>query len=416
MKAFNTRYRFLIGSLAFVAGIPVAKSDFLQAGRDAFMNYNFELAAENYEKYAKSLKKTPNANGEQLLETYERQLETAENALENVQKIEIIDRIDVPAEDFFRYIKLPAAGGKLLEPDASILKQRSNQSDFAFSTESGDALMWSELDETGKEVIMQSERLLDNSWEEPQAASDVLNDGGNARNPFMLTDGLTLYYISDGEGSMGGYDLFVATKDPASGEFRQPISLGYPFNSPYNEYLLAIDEDNGIGWWVTDRNKLDGQLSVYVYKTNEVRKNYVMDDEEDIISLARVDDITLTQNPDADYKAILKGIDERSMVLKNNSHSDFIFPMPGGRVVRNFNDFLNKDSRRDMQNYLKATEENAQLDKKLLELRKKYHASSNGASSNLRSQILELEKKREEMSEQLKQMRNNIISLETKRE
>ncbi len=411
MKAYNTKYRFLIGSLAFVAGIPVAKSDFLQAGRDAFMNYNFELAAENYEKYAKSLKKTPNANGEQLLATYERQLEIAENALENVQKIEVIDRIDVPAEEFFRSIKLPAAGGKLLEPDASILKQRSNQSDFAFSTESGDALMWSELDEDGKEVIMQSERLLDGNWEDPHSAGDNLNDGGNARNPFMLTDGLTLYFSSDGEGSMGGYDLFVASKDSDTGDFRQPISLGYPFNSPYNEYMMAIDEDNGIGWWVTDRNKLDGQVSVYIYKTNDVRKNYILEDEDDIIPLARVSDISLTQDPDTDYKAIQKGIQERSQEQKTSARPDFIFPLPGGRVARRLSDFSSKEARTEMQSYQKASEEKVQLDKKLTDLRKKYH---NSAGASLRGQILELEKKRDQMTQELKQMRNSIISLETK--
>lgn len=264
---------------------------------------------------------------------------------------------------------------------------------------------------------MQSERLLDGSWENPHKAGIILNDGGNARNPFMLTDGLTLYYSSDGDASMGGYDLFVAAKDPISGEFRQPIGLGYPFNSPFNEYLMAIDEDNGIGWWVTDRNKLDDQVSVYIFKTNEVRKNYILEDEEDIISLAKIDDITVTQNPETDYKAILKGIDERNRAAKKNSQTDFIFPMQGGKVAIRLSDFSNAEAKRDMQKFLQASDEMSQLERKLTDLRKKYHATDRKKSSStaLKNQILELEQKREKLAADLKEMRNNIISLETKK-
>ena len=415
--SFNTGYRFFIGALAFLAGIPVAKGDFLRDGRDAFMDYDFELASEFYGKYAKSLKKTPDDHGEEVLEKYIRQLEIAENSLENVQKIEIIDRLDVPVSDFFKYMKLPSSGGQLLEPNASVISKRRNKSDFAYSTESGDAMLWSEDDADNHEVIMQSERLMDGSWEKPTAVGDILNDGGNARNPFMLSDGITLYYSSDGDGSMGGYDLFVSTKDPLSGEFRQPIGLGYPFNSPYNEYAMAIDEDNGIGWWVTDRNNLDGQVSIYVFRTNDVRRNYVLEEEDDIISLARVSDIGLTQNPDTDYASIIKGIDERNRARRESSKVDFIFPLPEGKKATRLSDFSNAMAKRNMQQYLDALKESSDLENKLIGLRKKYHAtdSKSGASTALKNQILDLEAKRDVLSVRLKTIRNAVISAETKK-
>lgn len=415
--SFNTGYRFFIGALAFLAGIPVAKGDFLRDGRDAFMDYDFELASEFYGKYAKSLKKTPDDHGEEVLEKYIRQLEIAENSLENVQKIEIIDRLDVPVSDFFKYMKLPSSGGQLLEPNASVISKRRNKSDFAYSTESGDAMLWSEDDADNHEVIMQSERLMDGSWEKPTAVGDILNDGGNARNPFMLSDGITLYYSSDGDGSMGGYDLFVSTKDPLSGEFRQPIGLGYPFNSPYNEYAMAIDEDNGIGWWVTDRNNLDGQVSIYVFRTNDVRRNYVLEEEDDIISLARVSDIGLTQNPDTDYASIIKGIDERNRARRESSKVDFIFPLPEGKKATRLSDFSNAMAKRNMQQYLEALKESSDLENKLIGLRKKYHAtdSKSGASTALKNQILDLEAKRDVLSVRLKTIRNAVISAETKK-
>lgn len=414
--AVKIKYRFILNTVVCLLGIPIAKGDLLRQGREAFMNYDFELASANYEKYAKSIKKSQNQENEELLEKFIRQLEIAENSLDNVQKIEIIDRIDVPAEDYIKYIKLPATSGSLLKPQASILSNRNNMSDFSYSSESGDIMMWSENDDNQMEVIMQSEKLMDGKWDEPLSVGSILNEGGNVRNPFLLTDGLTLYFSGDGEGSMGGYDLFVASKDPVSGEYRQPIGLGYPFNSPYNEYMIAIDEDNGIGWWVTDRNRLDGQLTIYVFKTNEVRENYVPEDEEDIVSLARIDDIKQTQDPNTNYTKILKDIDTRYQLNKDNGTPDFIFPLPHGKIAKKLSDFTSAAAKRNMQQYLSALEEHNSLEKKLSDLRKKYYKTDKKKSSAvaLKNEILDLEKQREWQSDRLKKMRNTIISAEVK--
>lgn len=414
--SFQIRQKISFIACFFISGTFIMNADVLREGRDAFMNYDFDLAREKYDKYAQILKKTPNAFEEELLEKYYRQLEIAENSLDNVQKVEIIDRIDVPAADFFKYIKLPASGGKLVSPELSIMKNASNSSDFAFSTESGELMMWSEMGEDNREHIIQSEKLLDGTWEPAVRIAEILNDGGNARNPFLLNDGVTLYYSGDGEGSMGGYDLFVATKDPATGEFRQPVGVGFPFNSPYNEYLMAIDDDNGIGWWVTDRNQLDGQVSVYVFKTNEIRKNYVLDEEDDIISLAKVDDIGITQDSSTDYSRILKEIDNRSRQTKVSDTADFIFPLPEGKIARRLSDFSSPSAKRSMQQYLQSLSDyNALLDK-LSGLRKKYHDSEKkkGNSTALRNQILDLEVKVANQADMLKKMRNAVISAELK--
>ncbi len=415
-KTLKIRKKFMSASLALISVVNIANADLLREGREAFMNYDFELATEKYDKIAKTLKKTPNEAGEEMLEQYMRQLEIAENSLDNVQKIEIIDRIDVPASEYFKHVKLPASGGKILNPDVSILRNRHNESDFAYSTETGDMMLWSENDEDHQEVIMESEQLMDGSWEKPVKVGKVLNEGGNTRNPFLLADGLTLYFSGNGDGSMGGYDLFVATKDPTSGEFRQPINLGYPFNSPYNEYMIAIDEENGIGWWVTDRNNLEDQLTIYVFKTNDVRKNYIPEEEEDIISLARIDDIKLTQNPETDYASIIKDIEKRSRGIKKESAEAFIFPMQGGKTARKLSDFSTSAGRRSMEQYLKALDEHNALEFKLSNLRKKYHQSDkkNGSATALSNQILDLEKQREMQIDKLKKMRNAIITAEIK--
>lgn len=399
----------LAGSFASYA------ADYLAEGHEAFLNYDFELASELYEKYAKALAKRPDAEGQQSLEKLQRQLEIADNSLDNVQKIEIIDRIDVPANDFLTAIALPATGNRLLDKTKIPFKERYNSSDFVFSNPSGDFLMWTELDGDGISHLYETSRLVDDSWELPHEDPTMLNEGGNIKNPYMLSDGITVYFAGDGDDSMGGYDLFVATKDPASGEFRQPMGVGYPFNSPFNEYMMAIDEDNGIGWWVTDRNRLDGMVSVYVFFTNDIRKNYVRDEEDDITSLASLSDISIARNPDRDYASVIDDINRRHSEVADNDADDVIFRLPGGRAIRSVEQLKSPAARRNLAQYLAASAEYNENCNNLALLRKKYHqAKSTGNAGSLKSRILELEKTIEWQRDRLKKMRNSIITAESK--
>lgn len=412
--AVKIRLQIILLFLLSIAGNETAMADLLGAGHDAFLNYDFASASELYAKYAASLKKKSDPHGEALLEKFQRELEIAENSLDNVQKIEVIDRIDIPAGDFLKAIKLPASGGKFVTQENILPKGYRNESDFIFSTEDGDFIMWSQSNSEGVSELMQSELLLDGNWETPRSAGEILNEGGNARNPFMLSDGITLYFSGDGEGSMGGYDIFVATKDPLTGEFRQPVGVGYPFNSPYNEYALAIDEENGIGWWVTDRNRIDGKLSVYVFKTNAVRTNYRLDDEEETIAFARLEDISITQNPETDYNSLIREIDRRFTTKQAGKSGDFIFPMEGGITAKKLSDFSSNTARRNMEQYLNAQKEFDELGKRLAELRRKYHETDRkkGSSTALKNQITELETKIDWQRTRLAKMRNNIIAAE----
>lgn len=405
-------------SLAVAVGSgSLSAADYLVEGHEAFMNYDFELASELYDKYAKILKTKPDEEGASLLEKFRRQLDIAENSLDNVQKIEVIDRIDVPANDFLSAISLPANAGRFMAKNKVPLKERYNDSDYVFTSGSGDVRMWTEPDEKGVSHIYESTKLVDGSWEIPVSAGGILNDGGTVKNPFMLSDGTTVYFAGNGDSSMGGFDLFVASKDPVSGEYLQPTGVGYPFNSPANEYMLAIDEDNGIGWWVTDRNQIEDKVSVYVFYTNNVRKNYNSDEVDDLVSLAKLDVITLTQNPEKDYDKIIAEINERGKSGEDQiEDSEVLFRLPGGRTVLNISDLHSTTAKRNLTQYLSAENEYKSNQAHLTSLRKKYHAAKDGrvASQALKNQILDLEKKIDWQRDKLKKMQNAVIQAEMK--
>lgn len=343
----------------------------LYLGRLAFLDYDFDNARELYSDYRKYRDKLGQEGGE-TVEELENQLTAAENALERVERIAVIDSIAVPAEDFFKAYRLPASAGRLLSPNEMPQKDHREGAVMAFSNEGGDFMMWGEPDSVGNVRLVESLRLTDGTWQDPVATPEFLNDNGYADYPFMMPDGVTLYYASDGDGSIGGYDIFVVTRDAQTGEYLQPQNLGMPFNSPYDDFMLAIDEENGVGWWATDRNGLGDKLTIYVYQVNDLRKNYSPDDE-DIIDKARLSDYRSTQNKE-DQEVYSELRDRISSIDpdKKEKRAEFHLPKGNGEYYTSSEEFRSPEARAALKKYLMASLALEKSEADLSALRQRY--------------------------------------------
>ncbi len=188
-------FKYLPVALLFAAGVSTAPAqtveESLAEGRAAFMSYDFKGAARHYATARKKARKKIPAE----LEEQERELMKAENFLERVEKLVILDSITVPKTDFFKAYKLPFSAGNLGNSDA--VPFENTDADYVFTNEGNDFKMWAQPDSTGTYRIVESIRLTDGSWHEPSETPDVLNNGGNAIYPFMMSDGVTLYFASD---------------------------------------------------------------------------------------------------------------------------------------------------------------------------------------------------------------------------
>lgn len=371
--------------------------ELIEKGYEAYLDYDFEKAGADFAAARKKLKKASNAT----LDEYSKRLETAESFLERVEKIVVIDSLTMPKSDFFRRYRIPVSSGSLRGAEA--LPVRTEGVDFVFTNEGEDFKMWAMPDSTGNLSIFESIRLTDGSWQEPQQTPEILNGGGNARFPFMMADGVTLYYASDGEESIGGYDIFVATRDAADGEYLQPQNIGMPYNSPFDDYMLAIDELNGVGWWATDRNQLGVDLTVYVFIVNDLRKNYPVD-EEDIISFAAIDDYHATWNPDEDYSGLLNDIRAINPEAARKK-ADFHFPVKGGKIYTSLDDFSTNAQKTAMKRFLEAEKELKDAEKNLGDMRRKFAATS---SSTIAARIRELENKIEQTRSNVEKLRSDV--------
>lgn len=401
--------RYLKYVLTALACIPVFSSkaqtveESLALGREAFLNYDFEGAAKHYATARKKAKKNIPAE----LEEQERELVNAENFLERVEQLVILDSIAVPKTDFFKAYRLPFSAGSLGTADD--IPFETMDADYVFTNEGNDFKMWAEPDSAGVFRIVESIKLTDGSWHEPTATPDVLNDGGNAIYPFMMSDGVTLYYASDNEESLGGYDIFVATRDAADGTYLQPQNIGMPYNSPYDDYLLAIDELNGVGWWATDRNRLDDLITIYLFKVNDLRKNYNADETENLPDLAFIRDYQATWG-DEDYSSLVEEI-QAITPGQEKKQVDFIFPMKGGVIYTTLDDFRTSSGKTMMKKFLAAEKSFKQKESKLSELRRKFSINK---GSSMKAQIRTLENEIEKDRESLRRLRSDVYRAENK--
>ena len=376
--------------------------ELLDRGRDAFLNYDFQEASRQYAAAKKKLKKGEDS---EVADLYSRQLDLAEGFLSRVENIVILDSLSVPKEDFFKAYRLPVSAGSLENDKA--LPYEVEDVEYVFTNEGDDFKMWAQLDSTGFYNIAESIRLTDGSWSRPHLAPESLGQNGNAEFPFMMADGTTLYFASDGDESMGGYDIFVASRDPQTGEYLQPQNIGMPYNSPADDYLLAIDELNGVGWWATDRNNLGENLTVYLFKVNDMRKNYDPEEEEKPIEdLARISDFKSTWPEGEDFSALIAEISRIRPVEKKKS--DFNFPMKGGKVFTTLDDFQTAGGKSMMKKYLEA-EKSFDSDAARLESMRKEFAEGD---SSLRQSILSLEKDLEQQRRRLKTLSNDVYRAE----
>lgn len=369
----------------------------------AFYDYRFADASECMKRYEEALEKAKRSIGEEA-KSLENRIEKAQAMLDRVEKIVIIDSVAVDKNDFFKAYKLSVESGSLNSVDVLPKGVSAADPTVVYMPETRSSMVWASVDSLENFVLVEAGKLLDDSWERPRQLGDNLGEGGDSNFPFMMSDGVTLYFANTGENSIGGYDIFISRRDENG--FLQPQNIGMPYNSPYDDYMMAIDEFTGVGWWATDRNHLDDMVTIYKFIPSDMRNNYSVD-EPNLVEYAKITNYKSTWEEGDDYAWLLDDIDNLA-IAKEESKDDFRIAMPGGRIYTNWDDFSSDDARELMRKYIESVVTfNEKLDA-LGKLRNAYRESNPHAAEL----ILKLEKQIEEDRVILSRLKNQVIRLE----
>jgi hypothetical protein len=163
-------------------------------------------------------------------------------------------------------------------------------------------------------------------WGKGNMLPGSINESMNASYPYVLADGITIYYAADGPASMGGYDIFVTRYNTNTDTYLTPENVGMPFNSPYNDYMYVIDEFNNLGWFASDRYQPEGKVCVYVFIPASSKQvyNYESMDKNKLIKLAQLHSIRDTWTNEslvADARKRLQETMQESNYIQNIDQS-----------------------------------------------------------------------------------------------
>lgn len=358
----------------------------------ALKEYRMDEAAEYIEAYRAALENA-GASMSKEAEMLVSQVSRATDMLERVERVVIIDSVVVDEDIFLAAYKLSPESGAL----------SNDLEGVSYVTENSRLRLWVVRDTLGNKVVAEATALIDGEWDEPHLI-DELSEDGNVDYPFLMPDGTTLYFAADGYGSIGGYDIFVTNRSDDG--FLDPQNVGMPYNSPFNDYMLAIDEVTGVGWWATDRNCEEGKVTIYKFIPNEMRVNYPSDTDS-LIAYARVSSIKDTWEEGADYSEVLQRV-ERVRTADATAGEQFRISLPGERIYTSLDDFTKEEARERMTDYLSAVERYNAETQRLAGLRQRY---ADGETS-LATEILEIEREQLNGRRELERILNDVIRLE----
>lgn len=115
----------------------------------------------------------------------------------------------------------------------------------------------------GKRDIYMCRRLPNGKWSQPINLGPPINTPYDEDGPFFHPDGKTLFYSSNGPNSMGGFDIFRTELQPDS-TWSPPVNLGYPINTPGDEIYFVLSASGLHGYYASERDDSYGEKDIYL--------------------------------------------------------------------------------------------------------------------------------------------------------
>ncbi|MEG1573799.1 MAG: hypothetical protein RR341_01820, partial [Bacteroidales bacterium] len=361
---------------------------YLYLGNIYYDVYRFDEAAIQYEKYLESIRK--NKGDTSVAVKYIEKAERAAGMLKRTEAVVIIDSMIVNKTDFLRNYKLSSESGELLYWSDIFKNSKETSDGTVYKNQRADKVIYSHPDKSGLYRLKERAKMDDGNWSEEMDISSINSDSSNNTYPFLMNDGLTLYYASDNDSlSIGNYDIFVTRKNLNTGSYLSSENVGMPFNSPFNDYMMAIDELNEVGWFASDRYQPAGKLIIYLFIPSEERQMYDDLQPASIIPYAKIKNIAATWREGADYSSLLSRIYKITHEKKEEPKADFIFIVKPGLIYTNLSQFKSPEAKALFKKGTDAEKEIEKTKASLVDLREKYRIAKK--RTDISTQILKLE-------------------------
>jgi hypothetical protein len=320
--------------------------------------------------------------------------------LPSTAKLMFIDSMVVAKDSFPQYLPLCKDMGRLTFKDSIATYTNELQTRRLFAQ--GDSMTGRYLygsDKTGK------------NWAKPRRLGGIGDEFTMCDFPYLMSDGVTLYFAAQSSKNVGKLDIFMTRYNSDEGEFFEPENCGLPYNSDANDYLLAIDDMNQLGWLVSDRFQPEGKVCIYTFEPTAVRMGFAEDNLSDrqIEKYARLTSISDTwQFGDRDKALARLEKLTQAQSREASNKSAICFVINDRKTYRSMSDFKNSDARACFVSLQKAERNLSDMIAELNTLRDKYAAGNHSVAQT----ILTLEKETNTLQENINKLTKEIRRLE----
>ena len=315
------------------------------------------------------------------------------------QRIMVIDSIVVDKNDFLQHYYLNPEEGHI-DSYSHFFNTQQQPNAYVYLNAIGNQCILSQEDEDGIINLYESDKE-GNKWTKPRLLQGV-NDAKqffHVNYPFMMPDGVTLYFAAEGDESLGGYDIFVTTYDTEEDRFLTPENIGMPFNSEANDYMMVIDEYDRIGWFATDRGQEDGKVCIYTFVPSDVRQTYDPEtySKEQITNFARITDITETWvSPDID-QALERLEKAKARQKKNTDNEEFTFVINDDVDYHKLSDFKAKGNAQRYLHLVKLRSQQTALQQAIERVRAYYSGATADEKREMAPEIIATEQQQHQI-------------------
>ncbi len=178
------------------------------------------------------------------------------------------------------------------------------------------------------------------NWSLATNLGPAINTPYDEDAPFIHSDGVTLFFSSNGPGSIGGFDIFYSKKSDGQGinenaeKWSKPANLGYPINTTGDDVFYVLSADGKRAYFSSAREGSLGDEDLFKMSI----KNVVVDPTALLVGYLTFNGHTTGIPNDVRITATDKESGERVQEIRpNNKTGKYIMvlnPGPNGKTYK----------------------------------------------------------------------------------
>ena len=208
---------------------------------------------------------------------FEQELILSQNGLNMTRycsQPEVVAQYRFSLEDFFLYYPMENGAWRRCPNVLDSLAGPGDRMRATYVPRDAEEIYYSARDADGIRNLYRTARKDSALWSVPQLINEELTSAADEIFPFLTRDGKSLYFASNGLYGMGGFDLYVSRWNEDSHDWDAPVNLGFPYSSPYDDFLFVNSDDGQYSVFASNRACSPDSVVVYVlnYDSMPVRK------------------------------------------------------------------------------------------------------------------------------------------------